>query len=86
MSNRQALYRKKRYGVFGCLYCHTWNISNLFQKGHVCTNCGRTIKLEKVDIVFGSDNVKEAQAYLQDVKKRDALKRGTASFISADKL
>lgn len=84
--DRKTLYRKKRYGVFSCYRCHSPNLSNMFQKGHTCTGCGRILRLDKVHILFGSDKMDEALAYLQELKKQSALSRGEMDFTSADKL
>jgi len=58
----------------------------MFQKSHACTNCRRTLNLEKVHVVFETDNMVEARAYLQELKKRDASKTPTIEFTTADKL
>ena len=62
-TKRRDLYNKKRYGVFFCPECHVFNISNMFQKRHTCNKCGKSIKLNKVHILFDSDEFKAVQIY-----------------------
>jgi len=86
VTDRKVLYKKKRYGIYGCPHCHALNITNLFQKTHTCTKCWKTNRLDKANILFGSDDLKEAQTYLQTLKIQDALKKGVRDFTHADQL
>lgn len=70
MISHKVLYKKKRYGIIGCLKCHTLNITNLFQKTHKCLGCGCEIPIDKVHVIFGSDNVREVSAYLKAQKMK----------------
>ena len=58
----------------------------MYQKSHICIKCNQTLRLDKVHLLFDSDKIAEAQAYLQELKKQDALKKGDGEFTSADKL
>ena len=86
ITDRKVLYKNKRYGIYGCPRCHALNITNLFQKTHKCTKCGKANRLDRVNILFGSDDFKEAQTYLQELKKQEALKKGFRDFTRADQL
>ncbi|MFH0897310.1 MAG: DUF1922 domain-containing protein [Candidatus Bathyarchaeota archaeon] len=84
--SRKELYKLKRYAVFACYHCFQWQYSNMFQKTHKCVICGKTFYLLKVNPVFETDDIDEAIEFLQEMKKRKALKEGLGEFVSADKL
>lgn len=86
MSSRKQLYRRKKYGVFGCNRCHGWQLSNQFQKTHKCPYCGRILRLDKVHIIYETDDPEEAVEYVKELKMRRAQRRGEPELITADKL
>jgi tetrahydromethanopterin S-methyltransferase subunit G len=58
----------------------------MFQKGHTCTGCSKSVTLDKVHILFDSDDIQEVKAYLQELKRRNAFKKGELEFVTADRL
>lgn len=80
------MYKKKRYGVFGCYFCFQWQYCNMFQKTHKCVKCGKNLILSKVRIVFESDEISAVIRFVQNLKEKAGLKRGQGEFVSADKL
>ena len=84
--DRKNLYKRKRYAVFACQYCHQWQYSNMFQQTHKCVKCGKTLILSKIDLTHTTDERAQAIAFLQNLKWKNGLKEGTGEFITADKL
>ena len=58
----------------------------MFQKTHKCVKCGKTLSIVKVDPAFETDDVDEAIHFLQELKRKEGLKKDWGTFTSADKL
>lgn len=83
---RRDLCMRKRYGVFACYHCHQLQYCNMLQKTHRCVNCGKNLSLPKVNPIFKTDKIDEAIQLIQEMKKREGLRKGWGKFITADKL
>jgi len=69
---------KKHYLVIACTNCKRLLLGTSDKKSRTCPYCGVRVKMENAQVIFESENSKEARVALRDAKTR--LK----SSVSAD--
>lgn len=77
---------QKRYGVFACFHCHELQYCSLRQKTRQCVKCRTTLPLSEINFIADTNDIHEAIAVLQELKKRIGERKGWGQLISADKL
>jgi hypothetical protein len=81
-------YRRnqKHYGIFACVHCRELQYCSLKQKTRQCVKCSTTLPLSEINFITRTNNIQEAIAVLQELKKRIGQQKGWGQLISADKL
>ena len=77
---------QKRYGVFACFHCHELQYCYLRQKTRQCVKCRTTLPVSDINFITDTNDIHEAIAVLQELKKRIGERKGWGQLISADKL
>lgn len=76
----------KRYGIFACFHCRELQYCNLRQKTRQCVKCRTTLSISDINFIADTNDIHEAIAILQELKKRIGEQKGWGQLTSADKL